>query len=152
MAPLAIDTTPLTVDEVVEKIVEGGGRRAGLTAAFTPFLQGQCNNSAVVPPGASAEVSSMTPRLLDKAQPRASMWAYAGAALACVATAAAAFPFQQRFDLPNIIMLFVMTVVLVAVKAGRGPAVLAAVVGGWHCSISCSSRRASRSRSPMPST
>lgn len=70
----------------------------------------------------------MTPRLLDKARPHASIWAYAGAVLACAATAAAALPFQQRFDLPNIIMLFVMTVVLVAVKAGRGPAVLAAVV------------------------
>lgn len=69
------------------------------------------------------------PGRLVEARPDPPGWAYAGAVLACALTAAIAFPFQQWFDLPNIVMLFVMTVVLVAVKAGRRPAVLAAVVG-----------------------
>lgn len=69
------------------------------------------------------------PTRVVEARAYPSGWAYAGAVLACALTAAIAFPFQLRFDLPNIVMLFVMTVVLVAVKLGRRPAVLAAVVG-----------------------
>ncbi len=68
------------------------------------------------------------PRLLIDSRPHPSGWRYARAVLACGLTAALAFPFHQSLDLPNTVMLFVMTVVLVAVKAGRGPAVLAAVV------------------------
>jgi two-component system, OmpR family, sensor histidine kinase KdpD len=50
------------------------------------------------------------------------------ALLACLATTLIATPLQPYFDLANIVMLFLLTVVLIAVKFGRGPAVLAAFV------------------------
>lgn len=57
---------------------------------------------------------------------RPSLAGYVGAAIACAATAAIATPLAEYFDLANIVMLFLLAVVLVAVRAGRGPAVLAA--------------------------
>jgi len=53
---------------------------------------------------------------------------YLWALLACIATALIATPLLPYFDLANIVMLFLLTVVLIAVKFGRGPAVLAAFV------------------------
>ncbi len=52
--------------------------------------------------------------------------AYAGAVAACVATALMATPLIGVVDLANIVMLFLLVVVLVALSLGRGPAVLAA--------------------------
>lgn len=54
---------------------------------------------------------------------------YAYAALASVVTAVIATPLLAVFNLVNIAMLFLLTVVLVAVRLGRGPSVLATVVG-----------------------
>lgn len=54
---------------------------------------------------------------------------YAYAALASVVTAVLATPLLEVFNLVNIAMLFLLTVVLVAVRFGRGPSVLATVVG-----------------------
>jgi len=48
--------------------------------------------------------------------------------LSCVATTLVAFALHPYFDLANIIMLFLLTVVLVGVKWGRGPAVAAALI------------------------
>ncbi|MER2527821.1 MAG: DUF4118 domain-containing protein, partial [Candidatus Competibacter denitrificans] len=45
-----------------------------------------------------------------------------------LATALAATPLLNRLDLANIVMLFLLAVVVVAVRYGRGPAVLAAIV------------------------
>jgi len=53
---------------------------------------------------------------------------YATAAGACLLTTLLAFPLAQLFDLANIVMLFLLCVVLVAVKLGRGPSMLAAVL------------------------
>ena len=53
---------------------------------------------------------------------------YAWAAGACLFTTLVAFPLAQWFDLANIVMLFLLCVVLVAVKLGRGPSMLAAVL------------------------
>ncbi|HEX2012820.1 MAG TPA: DUF4118 domain-containing protein, partial [Roseateles sp.] len=50
---------------------------------------------------------------------------YALAALACGLTSALAWPLQRLFDEANIVMLFLLTVLAVALKLGRGPAVLA---------------------------
>lgn len=47
----------------------------------------------------------------------------------CGFTAALVFPFQPALDLPNTVMLFLLAVVLVAVLAGRGAAMLASVLG-----------------------
>jgi two-component system sensor histidine kinase KdpD len=53
---------------------------------------------------------------------------YVWAALACLATSLVAMLLLPYFDLANIVMLFLLTVVLVALKWGRGPAILAAFV------------------------
>jgi two-component system sensor histidine kinase KdpD len=53
---------------------------------------------------------------------------YVAAALASVATALAATPLIAYLDLANIAMLFLLVVLLVAVRFGRGPSVLATCV------------------------
>jgi two-component system sensor histidine kinase KdpD len=53
---------------------------------------------------------------------------YAWAVGACVATTLLTLPMLKLFDLANIVMLFLLCVVLIAVKFGRGPSVLAAFV------------------------
>jgi two-component system sensor histidine kinase KdpD len=54
---------------------------------------------------------------------------YLWAALACCAVTVAAAPLSLRFDRANIVALFLLTVVLVAMRFGRGPAALAAFLG-----------------------
>src|SRR5256885_1698684 len=51
---------------------------------------------------------------------------YATAVGACAAVALIAFPLRERFEPANIVMLFLLAVVLVAWRCGRGPAALAA--------------------------
>jgi len=53
---------------------------------------------------------------------------YGLALLACVATTALARPLQPYFDEANIVMLFLLTVVGVSLRWGRGPSVLASFV------------------------
>lgn len=53
---------------------------------------------------------------------------YGGAVATCLLTTALTQPLLPWFDLANIVMLFLLGVVLVAVKLGRGPASLAAVL------------------------
>ncbi|GAA4021523.1 DUF4118 domain-containing protein [Actimicrobium antarcticum] len=53
---------------------------------------------------------------------------YAWAVAACVAATLLTLPLAGWFDLANIVMLFLLCVVLVAVRFGRGPSALAAVV------------------------
>ncbi len=50
---------------------------------------------------------------------------YAAAVAACCLTAAVAFFLQDHLDLPDIVMLFLLAVFLVATFLGRGPAVVA---------------------------
>ena len=59
---------------------------------------------------------------------QASASRYAWAVAAVVAVTLLAFPLFRVFDLANIVMLFLLATVLVAVKLGRGPAALAAVL------------------------
>ena len=56
-------------------------------------------------------------------------WRYLIAAAASLGTALLATPLQAYFDLANIVMLFLLTVMLVAVRLGRGASVVATVVG-----------------------
>ncbi len=55
-------------------------------------------------------------------------WSYLWSVIACLLTAVVATPMMEHLDLANIVMLFLLTEVLIAVKFGRGPAVLAAFV------------------------
>lgn len=63
-------------------------------------------------------------RSWNKAQPAGGdyWWALG----ACIVTALVATPLRAYLELSNIVMLFLLTVLLVAVRFGRGPAVLAA--------------------------
>ena len=54
---------------------------------------------------------------------------YFAAAVACCLTALLATPLLAVLELSNIVMLFLLTVVAVALAYGRGPAVLAALLG-----------------------
>ena len=56
-------------------------------------------------------------------------WRYLGAAAGSLATALIATPLLPYFDLANIVMLFLLTVVLTGIFFGRGPSVVATVVG-----------------------
>jgi len=51
---------------------------------------------------------------------------YAWAVLACALMTVIATPLREVLDLTNIVVLFLLTVLLVAARLGRGPAVLAA--------------------------
>ena len=51
---------------------------------------------------------------------------YVWTLLACVATTLIATPLRAYFDLANIVMLFLLIVVIIAVRFGRGPAIMAA--------------------------
>ena len=53
---------------------------------------------------------------------------YLWATLLCVAMSVAAFPLAMRFDPANIVAIFILGVVLVGVRLGRGPAALAAIL------------------------
>ena len=53
---------------------------------------------------------------------------YGWAIGACIATTLVTLPLANRLDLANIVMLFLLCVVLVAVRLGRGPSMLAAFV------------------------
>jgi len=60
------------------------------------------------------------------------VWAWHGhaaAVAACAVTALVSTPLLQVLELSNIVMLFLLTVVGVALRYGRGPAVVAAFVG-----------------------
>lgn len=50
-------------------------------------------------------------------------------ALACVLVAIVAAPLREVLDLANMVMLFLLTVLVVAVSLGRNPAILASVLG-----------------------
>lgn len=62
---------------------------------------------------------------LHAARTRAYLWTLA----ACAATALFAMPMYGRLEAANMVMLFLLNVVLVAMRLGRGPAILASVLG-----------------------
>ncbi len=114
------------------------GRKRG--AANWPWARGTARRIGELAPdidlievGRSTEqpVAAQADRNLDdEADPRrgAKRLRYLWALLACLVTTLVCTPLLPYFDLANIVMLFLLAVVLVAVKWGRGPAVLAAFV------------------------
>lgn len=55
--------------------------------------------------------------------------AYGRAVIACVLVTLVALPLRETLDLANIVMLFLLVVFLTAIRLGRGPAVLASLLG-----------------------
>ena len=98
-------------------------RIARLAPALTLVEVGQVSSARnlVMPPKTAADDGQAND--WQNSLPR-----YAWATAAVVAATLLAFPLFKVFDLANIVMLFLLATVLVAVKLGRGPAALAAVL------------------------
>ncbi|HEV2041462.1 MAG TPA: two-component system sensor histidine kinase KdpD [Casimicrobiaceae bacterium] len=79
-------------------------------------------------PQAKESRQGIVPEVGEDPRRTAKRLRYVWALLACFATTLIAAPLRPYFDLANIVMLFLLTVVLIAVKFGRRPAVLAAFV------------------------
>jgi two-component system sensor histidine kinase KdpD len=71
-------------------------------------------------------MDTATPTRLIAPAPRA---AYGRAALACALVTLVAMPLRETLDLANIVMLYLLVVFLTAIRLGRGPAVLASLLG-----------------------
>ena len=104
--------------------VRGTARRVGELAPDVDVIEiGRGEMPAATQPGPSVAAAEWEdPRRVTK------RLRYVWTVAACIATTLVATLLQPYFDLANIVMLFLLTVVLVAVKFGRGPAVVAALV------------------------
>jgi two-component system, OmpR family, sensor histidine kinase KdpD len=89
------------------------GRAEGAAQSSSP------KNTASFPGEVSAESNDRR---------RAKTLRYLWAAIACVAVTAGSMPLAAHFDRSNIVAIFIMMVVLVGVRFGRGPAALSAVL------------------------
>jgi two-component system sensor histidine kinase KdpD len=79
----------------------------------------------------SARESAQSPALPDVVSDdrrKAKRLRYLWAAIACVGVTLISMPLAAHFDRSNIVAIFILTVVLVGVRLGRGPAALAAVL------------------------
>ena len=84
---------------------------------------------AAGPPPNEAQ-NSVRPAVSDASGDRhkAKHLRYLWASLACIAVTLISIPLAVYFDRSNIVAVFILTVVLIAVRFGRGPAALAAVL------------------------
>ena len=98
-------------------------RIARLAPALTIVEVGQADSTRKL-----ATASKTIPDDSDADAWQTSLPRYAWATAAVIAVTLLAFPLFKVFDLANIVMLFLLATVLVAVKLGRGPAALAAVL------------------------
>ena len=89
------------------------GRTAG------PMQNGAVKNTASFHSDASTDMSDRR---------RAKNLRYVWAACACIAVTAVSMPLAAHFDRSNIVAIFILAVVLVGVRLGRGPAALSAVL------------------------
>ena len=71
-------------------------------------------------------MAAVTSAMSGKRAADVSLRGYFAALLACGITTAIATPLREYFDLANIVMLFLLAIVLIGVRLGRGPAVMAA--------------------------
>lgn len=119
------------------RLIVGRGQRSSWSRLWPWFNMPQAARIAALAPDidliAIAQASEKRDRHkapLDEAPARpARHWRYLLAAGASLATALVSLPLTPYIDLANIAMLSLLTVVLVAVRLGRGPAALASLVG-----------------------
>jgi two-component system sensor histidine kinase KdpD len=86
---------------------------------------------AVNPAKESGRENSQLPDLPDgesRERRKAKRLRYLWAAIACVGVTLLSVPLAAHFDRSNIVAIYILTVVLVGVRLGRGPAALAAVL------------------------
>ena len=98
-------------------------RIARLAPALTLVEVAQTDSARKLAPVGKSAADAADAHTWQSGLPR-----YAWATAAVVAVTLLAFPLHSVFDLANIVMLFLLATVLVAVKLGRGPAALAAVL------------------------
>ena len=148
---LGAETAVLTGNDVAVALVHQAnvlncntlvmGRRTGATPLWRVLRPTMARRIARLAPalvtvetGQSGSVRRLARTVRDGSPPGESaawqgVWPlYAGAVGASVLTAVLAWPLSGLFDLANIVMVFLLGVVLVAVKLGRGPAVVSAVL------------------------
>jgi two-component system sensor histidine kinase KdpD len=100
----------------------GMAQRLGALAPDVDLIEVGRSATPSLPRGSEARAMANDPRRTAKRLRY--LWSFA----ACLATTLVATLLLPHFDLANILMLFLLTVVLVSVKLGRGPGVLAAFV------------------------
>ena len=98
-------------------------RISRLAPALTLLEVGQIDSSRKLVAMPKTAVNTLEASAWQSNLPR-----YAWATVAAVAVTLLATPLFRFFDLANIVMLFLLTTVLVAIKLGRGPAAFAAVL------------------------
>lgn len=99
-----------------DRIAEMASEIDVLQVSTPAAMRGNKNNAPASPPAA-----------FDK--PAIAWQGHGAAVAACVLTALLATPLQQILELSNIVMLFLLTVVGVGLRFGRGPALTAAFLG-----------------------
>ena len=106
-----------------------GRYRWPLAQSFSERLAALGSDLEIVQVGLDASKSPRRASVADEGGKFALQYAgYAWAIAICALATAGATPLVSHLDLANIVMLFLLAVVLVAVRFGRGPAVLAAFV------------------------
>lgn len=93
----------------------------GRVNADEPLVSERSNEAGIPRPSGGEKPSSQ--------RRPAPQWDYLWAAAASLSTAFVTIPLLPYLDLANIVMFFLLTVVLVAVRLGRGPSVAATFVG-----------------------
>ncbi|MGE5615780.1 MAG: DUF4118 domain-containing protein [Bacillota bacterium] len=143
---LGARTAILTGRDVAEAIVEyarsenlstvvigrGPHRRLAVRSRMSEKLAEASNDIDLIEIGVGNDVAqpAAAPRVRDAANPRAAekRLRYVLTAGVCLIVTAIAAAVGAHFDLANIVMFFLLTVVLVAVQWGRGPGIFAAAL------------------------
>jgi two-component system sensor histidine kinase KdpD len=104
------------------------GQKLALLAPDIDLIEiGRAENSAQDSAPASAPVLRAAD-LESTERRKAKRLRYVWAAITCVGVTLISMPLAAHFDRSNIVAVFILTVVLVGVRLGRGPAALAAVL------------------------
>src|SRR6185295_15126015 len=113
------------------RVVIGRGRRFRwpFTKSFSARLTAVGPDLEVVQVGLETSGTPRRAPVLEEGEKAPFQYTgYAWAMATCALVTAGTWPLAPRLDLANIVMLFLLAVVLVAVRFGRGPAVLAAFI------------------------
>jgi two-component system, OmpR family, sensor histidine kinase KdpD len=104
------------------------GQKLAMLAPDIDLIEiGRAENRAPSSERESAQ-SPAAPDVESDDRRKAKRLRYLWAALACVGVTLISMPLAVHFDRSNIVAIFILTVVLVGVRLGRGPAALAAVL------------------------
>lgn len=119
-------------DHNLSKVVVGRGRRVQWSFWHVGFVSRLCRLAPDLDVILIARNAAVSPAEEAREVPRSGLgpaWpSYLLSALVCAAMTLLATPLHAYFDLANIVMLFLVAVVVVALWLGRGPAVLASLL------------------------